>query len=197
VNKPVFPVALVLENRTCLVVGSGLEAARRAEKLLDAGAAVTVVAAAAAAELDALALAGRIRLERRAFDDTDLDDAWLAVLTERDTTLAARMAAAAEQRRVLFAALDQPSASNFFHVAIARAGALLVAISTSSKAPALGRRLREELERVMREAGLEAFVERLSLLRENTPSGERARVLGRAVAGLRLTGKLELPDIEP
>ena len=33
-----FPLALVLEGRSCLVIGSGAEAVRRASALLEAGA---------------------------------------------------------------------------------------------------------------------------------------------------------------
>lgn len=195
-KKRIYPIALVLEGKPCLVVGSGPEAARRARGLLEAGAALTVVAPAPDAELESLARDGSVRLERREFAESDLDRCWLAVLTDTNTELAARVAEAAERRRVLFAALDRPESSGFFHMAIARAGALLIAISTSGSVPALGRRLRQELERVLSEAKLEEFVERLAELREKTPSADRSRLLGRAVSGLRLTGKLELPEIE-
>ena len=150
----------------------------------------------AGAELDALARAGRIWLERRAFIPADLDDKWLAVLTtpEAASGLTERVAAAAEQRRVPFCAVDVPASSSFFHVALARAGALVCAVSTAGAAPALGRRLREELERVFREARLESFVDHMCQLRQKTPSAERRKVLGDAVAGVRFTGKLELPE---
>jgi precorrin-2 dehydrogenase/sirohydrochlorin ferrochelatase len=99
-------------------------------------------------------------------------------------------------RRVPFSAIDQPKVSSFLHVALARAGSLIVAISTAGTAPALSRRLREELERILDESGLATFVDRLSALRRKTPSTERRQVLGEAVAGVRFNGKLELPPLK-
>jgi siroheme synthase-like protein len=195
----IFPIALVLEGRPCLVVGGNLDAAQRAEALLQAGAQVSVVTERPDAphpELEALASAGRVTLERRAFVSADLDDKWLAVLTTPEATsgLTERVARAAEERRVPFCAVDVPASSSFFHVALARAGALVVAVSTAGAAPALGRRLREELERVFRDAGLASFVDHVCELRQKTPSAERRKVLGDAVAGVRFSGRLELPE---
>jgi siroheme synthase-like protein len=191
----VFPVALVLEGRPCLVIGSNTEAAQRAEALFQAGAVVTVVAEQPDAELLRPEHDGRFKLERRAFVPADLDDKWLAVLTTFDPELARRVSEAAAERRVLFSAVDQPKVSSFLHVALARAGSLVVAISTAGSAPALGRRLREEFERIFGESQLAAFVERLSALRQKTPSAARRQVLGTAVAGVRFSGKLELPQV--
>jgi len=192
----VFPVALVLEGRPCLVIGSNAEAAQRAEALFQAGALVTVVAEHPEADLLQRSQDGRFALEQRAFVPTDLDDKWLAVLTTADLELAQRVSEAAAERRVFFAAVDQPRVSSFLHVALARAGSLVVAISTGGSAPALGRRLREELERVFAECELAAFVDRLSALRQKTPSAARRHVLGEAVAGVHFSGKLELTPVE-
>ena len=76
---------------------------------------------------------------------------------------------------------DQPDFSNFSHLALARAGDVTLSISTNGRAPALARRLREELERVLGESNLIAFVERLARLRDRTPSVDRRDVLGAAV----------------
>jgi siroheme synthase (precorrin-2 oxidase/ferrochelatase) len=78
-------------------------------------------------------------------------------------------------------------------MAQARAGLVTVSVSTSGKAPALGRRLAEELKRVLDRAGLAAFAEKLAELRERTPSPDRARILGDAVADVKLDGELRLP----
>jgi siroheme synthase-like protein len=192
----VFPVALVLEGRPCLVIGSSVEAAQRAEALFQAGAVVTVVAEQPEPELVRLAESGHFELERRAFVPSDLDGTWLAVLTDTDTELADRVSRAAADRRVFFSAVDQPGVSSYLHVALARAGSLVAAISTAGSAPALGRRLREELERIFDESRLADFVDRVSRLRQQTPSASRRQVLGAAVAGVRFDGKLELPAID-
>ena len=181
-----------LEGKPCLVVGSELEARDRARALCEVGARVRVVALAPCAELRALAAEGQVALVERGFAPDDLNEVWLAVLVDRDLELGARMAALCNERRILFCAVDQPQENSFSHLALARAGVVTVAIGTDGRAPALGRRLREELERVLDEAELASFAERLAQLRDATSPAERRAVLGAAVRGLRFEGRLKL-----
>jgi siroheme synthase-like protein len=189
-----FPVALHLVGKPCLVVGVGREAGERAEALLLAGALVRLVSPTPDTELSAYLGARALRVERRAFVAEDLDGCWLAVLTDRDHELGQRMASAAHERRVLFCATDQAQDNSYSHMALARAGLVTVAIGTEGRAPALGRRLREELSRLFTLAKLEAFADSLAALRERTAPELRRDVLGRAVAGLHISGRLELPE---
>jgi precorrin-2 dehydrogenase/sirohydrochlorin ferrochelatase len=190
--KPVFPIALLLEGRACLVVGSGAELTSRTHALLDAHAKPSVVSRAPSDEIRTLAQSGRIELHERDFSDADLNDKWLAVLVDENAELATRMAKLAGAARVLFCAVDQPEHNSYAHMAQARAGLLTIAISTAGQAPALGRRLREELEQLLTRSKMATFVEELAELRARTPSAERRRVLGAAVAGVRFNGELEL-----
>lgn len=190
--KPVFPVALVLEGRACLVVGSGAELSQRTRALLEAHAKPSVVSSAPSAELRALAASGEIELHEREFRDSDLSQKWLAVLVDENPALAARMAELSEAARVFFCAVDQPEHNSYAHMAQARAGLLTIAISTAGQAPALGRRLREELDRLLAKSKMSEFVAELAALRARTPSAQRRGVLGAAVSGVRFTGELEL-----
>jgi precorrin-2 dehydrogenase / sirohydrochlorin ferrochelatase len=187
-----FPLALMLEGRSCLVIGSGAEAVRRASALLEAGAVLDIVAAAPSHELRTFTEANGLPLHERAATGSDLDGRWLAVFTDRDAELAAVLGAEAEARRVFFCAVDEPRASTFAHMAQARAGLVTVSVSTQGKAPALGRKLCSELGRLFDEAELAKFADALARLREVTPSHERGAVLGEAVAGVSLEGRLRL-----
>ena len=191
-TDPVFPVALLLKGRACLVVGSGPEVTSRTQALLEAHALPSVVSRAPNPEIRALASAGRIALYEREFIDADLNGKWLAVLVDQEPALATRMASLAERERVFFCAVDQPEHNSYAHMAQARAGLLTIAISTAGQAPALGRRLREELERLLVAANLAQFVDQLAALRQRTPSSERRKVLGDAVSGVRFSGELQL-----
>lgn len=193
-KKPVFPVALVLEGRACLVVGTGPELATRTAALLAARARPIVVSPNASEEVKQLAAAGAIELREREFVDSDLNDVWLAVLVDANPPLAAHMGRIADANRVLFCAVDQPEQNSYAHMAQARAGLLTIAISTAGEAPALGRRLREELERLLSQSDMATFAAELAALREATPSAERKRVLGDAVAGVHFSGELKLRD---
>lgn len=190
----ILPIGLKLQGRLCLVVGHGAEAWPRTKALLDAGARVRVVSESPAADLVEAHARGDLSLETRAFTETDLDDVWVAVLTDFDAALAARMAEASESRRVFFCAVDQPTHSSYSHLAIARRDSVTIAISTSGRAPALARRLREEMDRVLSDADIAGFVSYLKELRARTASDDRRKVLGDAVSGVRIDGKLVLPE---
>jgi precorrin-2 dehydrogenase/sirohydrochlorin ferrochelatase len=191
-TKPIFPIALLLEGRACLVVGSGPEVTSRSQALIDAHARPVVVSSAPNATIRAMAERGSIELHEREFADDDMSGKWLAVLVDENATLAARMSRLAEANRVFFCAVDQPEHNSYAHMAQARAGLLTIAISTAGQAPALGRRLREEIERLLGAANAAQFVDKLAALRRSTPSSERKRVLGEAVAGVHFSGELKL-----
>lgn len=184
-----YPLSLILDDRKCVVVGGGAEAAVRAGNLLEAGANVLVVGEEATPGMDLLQ-SPRLQLELRAFEASDLDDAWLVVQVTQDAALASRVGSMCRERRIFFCALDQPKNSSYAHLALARAGSLTLAIGTEGRAPALGRRLREELARVLTESDAADEVERLAALREATPPAERREVLTHAVADVHLTGTL-------
>jgi siroheme synthase-like protein len=188
-----YPIALHLEGKACLVVGSTEEAAERARSLADAGAKVEVVSEKPGLGLSAVINARSLTHHRRPFLPADLDGKWLAVLTDRDLELGRVMAQQAAARHVLFCATDQAQENSYSHMAQARAGSVTVAISTNGRAPALGRRLREEFARVLLEAGLARFAEELAELRERTPSEQRREVLGKAVSEVRFDGHLRIP----
>lgn len=189
-----FPVALKLEGRACLVVGSSPEAARRARALADSGARVVVLAEDPCDELSAVVRERGLTHHARRYERADLDGKWLAVLADRNAPLAAEMDRDAEALRVFFCPVDEPGFGSYSHMALARSGIVTAAIATEGQAPALGRKLREELQRAFDDAGLGGFADSLAELRRNIPSSSRYEVLGRAVAGVTLQGRLLLPD---
>jgi len=189
-----FPVALKLNGRACLLVGSAAETSRRLRALLDAGASVTLVTKEPTPELRNMAAAHAVLLEERDYLSHDLQGKWLAVLCDRDPELAARIARDAEALRVFFCAVDLPAHNSFAHVGVARSGPVFLAVGTEGKAPALARRLKHELQRLIDEPPFTAFVERLVKLRERAPAGERAAALSRLAARLHITWRVDIED---
>jgi uroporphyrin-III C-methyltransferase/precorrin-2 dehydrogenase/sirohydrochlorin ferrochelatase len=170
---------LKLEGRRVLVVGGGSVAERKVVDLLAARAEVCVVASEPTDRVRALAEKGAIRLERRPFEDTDADDAWLVVAATDDRATQARARAAADARRVFCLAVDDVAHATAYSAALLRRGPFTIAISSSGAAPALTRLVREILEAALPE---ESFVEAAKTLRkkwkrEGTPMNERFREL--------------------
>ncbi|MFO0565412.1 MAG: NAD(P)-dependent oxidoreductase [Polyangiaceae bacterium] len=190
-----FLVALLLADKRCVVVGAGAEAVRRARALLAAGADVLVLGDAPDPELEQLALAGELRLDRRAPTGADLDSAWLVVLTERDPALAQSLADECARRRLFFCAVDQPGQNGFHHVALARRGPVTLAVATEGVAPALAKRLRDELEDKVLTPEFAEFVHHMAELRARLPAERRKEVLTREAARVEL-GRVTLAPRE-
>lgn len=90
--EAVFPVFLRLAGRAVLVVGGGSIATRKIEDLLESRAVVRVVSPVATREIEEWALAGRVALEVRGFDATDVEGAWLVISATNDPAVNRRVA---------------------------------------------------------------------------------------------------------
>ena len=194
-----LPVALLLDGRAALVVGHGPELERRVNQFLEAGACVRVVTRGQleAGRLTSLAQLGNgksLEICEREYDEADLDDRWIAVLTDRDASLAAAIALAAEQRCLFFCAVDQPEFGSFAHVALTRQGPISIAVSSGGAVPGLSARLRDEISRLLASSAVGSFAHRVAALRRRLEPDERASVVSALMRAVRLDGRVHLPS---
>jgi precorrin-2 dehydrogenase/sirohydrochlorin ferrochelatase len=143
---PSFPVNLRLAGKQAVIVGGGRVAARKCQALLDAGAAVRVVAPRLTRELSACVRAGAVTHVPRHFETADLDGAFLVFAATSDRNVNRAVAAEAAARGVLVNVADAPELCDFTVPASLRQGDLLVTVSTGGRSPALARAIRRQLE---------------------------------------------------
>jgi uroporphyrin-III C-methyltransferase / precorrin-2 dehydrogenase / sirohydrochlorin ferrochelatase len=178
-----LPLFVKLAGRDVVVVGGGAMAAVRVRQLADVGARITVVAP----DVRDDAAAGAAAVLRRAFRPEDLDGAWLAVAAATPA-VNREVAAAAEARRILVNAVDDPEAATAYTAGVVRRGDATVAISTGGRAPALAGLLREALDAVLpRDLGTwveAAERERAGWKRERVPLATRRPLLLRKLNAL-------------
>lgn len=141
--SPLFPVMLDLRGWPCAVLGGGAMAEEKVRALLAAAAGVTVIAERLTAELEALVAQGRIAWRAEEPQPEHLEGFRLAMSALGDAARNAAFAAEAERRRVLFNAADDPAHCRFWMPSVHRQGALVIAVSTTGRCPALAVRLRE------------------------------------------------------
>jgi precorrin-2 dehydrogenase len=144
-ETPLYMAALKLKGRRCLVVGGGEVGLEKVEGLLLCDGDVTVVAPEVVDELAAYAEEGSINWERREFEDSDLDGAFLAVAATSNTDVNISVSDGAERRAMLVNVVDVPPLCNFILPAIVRSGPLAIAISTAGASPALAKRMKREI----------------------------------------------------
>ncbi len=196
--NPYFQVGLDVMGRPCLIIGGGEEAAEKSGRLLEAGARLTVVSTELHPQLRAWADAGKLCHHQRKWQPADLDNVFLVLNTLRDPALARQVFDLASARKLLINTFDRPESSNLGMAALVHPGHLRLSISTSNSSPALSRRLREDLEKLLDEE----FVEYLDLLarvrthlRAREPDAEkRIQLLRSLVEDFRLEGKLHYPE---
>lgn len=138
---------LCVRGRRCLVVGGGGVAVRKVEALVTEGALVTVVAPTPQKRLEVLAEAGRIRLERRAYQAGEASTYVLVFAATDDRAVNRQVFADAEAAGVWANVADDPELCSFHLPARLRRGALQITVSSSGEAPFASRRLRQLLER--------------------------------------------------
>jgi precorrin-2 dehydrogenase/sirohydrochlorin ferrochelatase len=147
---PAFPVSLLLEGRSCLVVGGGKVALRKVLLLLDAKAEVSVVSPRAREELADLAAAGTIRHLERDFADDDVEGAFLVFAATDDKLVNRRILELCRARGPLCCSVDGNWArGDFVTPAILRHGGLTLAVSTGGRSCRRSRMVKENLSRHM------------------------------------------------
>lgn len=179
----VFPVFLKLAGRQVLVVGGGPVACSKLRALLDAEAAVTVIAPEI---LDAIADAP-VQVLRREFRPEDLDGMWYVVAAAPPEVNRA-VSAAAHARGIFVNAVDDLENASAYAGAVLNRGGVTIALSTDGEAPALAGLLREALETVLPE-DLEDWMTcareaRRRWLAEGVPMAERRPLLLEALQQL-------------
>jgi len=144
-----YPIVLDLAGVPVLVVGGGRVALRKIEGLLAARADVTAVAIHVIDAIHALPL----QVVTRAWETSDLDAVRLVVTATDDPAVNAAVSAEARRRGIWVNSADDPANCTFTLPAVARDGAVTIAVSTGGASPALASHLRGELEHWLTEIG--------------------------------------------
>ncbi len=173
-TAPSYPVNLVLEGRSCLVVGGGTVAARKVEGLRACGGRVHVIAPEICDEIRGWP---DVTCEQRPYRPGDLAGHWLVVAATDDRSVNGDVHREGERSHVWVNGADDPEHCSFTLPSVLRRGPLVVSVSTSGRSPALSGWLRRRLED---EIGpeYEVLVELLSSEREVL------RAEGRSTEGL-------------
>ncbi len=160
-----YLVNLDVRNRPVLVVGAGEVAARKIRALVEAGARVTVIAPAVCDQVDVLARAGSVHVERRPYHIGDADGTFVVIAATNRDDVNCQVAEDAGRLGALVNVVDRPALGHFTMPAVVRRGDLTLAVATEGRCPSFSRVVREQLER---QFGVEygEAVSQLATLRE-------------------------------
>lgn len=141
-----LPLFANISGQTCLVVGGGSIAARKAALLARAGAVVRMVAPEIcdAAKEVVENSGGELRL--KTFADADLDGVVLVVAATDEQHINAHVSDAARRMQLMVNVVDQPELCSFIFPSIVDRSPVVIAVSSGGSSPVLARLLRARLE---------------------------------------------------
>jgi precorrin-2 dehydrogenase / sirohydrochlorin ferrochelatase len=145
VNVGYYPVMLNLQGRRVLFIGGGWETEIKIRGLLEAGAQITLVSTGSHPDLESLEASGQIVWHRRTYAPSDLDGVWMVMSHPVDKLENRAVFAEAEARGILCNSVDDPDRCSFILPSVLRRGDLVIGVSTSGTAPALGVRIKQRL----------------------------------------------------
>ncbi len=144
-----LPVFLDVRSRSCLVVGGGEVAARKAELLMRANAAVTVVAPELGRSLARYRAEGKLSHRARAFRASDIEDCALVIAATDDQAVNSEVSRLCRERAIAVNVVDAPELCSFTVPSIVDRSPVIVAVSSGGASPVLSRILRTKLETML------------------------------------------------
>lgn len=141
-----LPIFLDLKQQSCLVVGGGDIAARKAGLLLKAQADVTIVAPKLSSSTQKLVTSQQVHWLENRFDPSQLGQERLVIAATDDEKVNAAVYEAAKARNILVNVADSPDHCDFILASILDRSPIVVAVSSGGDSPVLARNLRARLE---------------------------------------------------
>lgn len=161
VSMGYFPFFVDVENQNCLVVGGGVVALRKIEKLLPFNPNITVVSPKVHKEISSIK---NIDIIKRKFDFNDLKEKSFVITATDDKVLNKEIYNSCKENNIPVNTVDDKDNCSFIFPALARNNGVTVAISTSGKSPIYAKYLRKKIESLIRDS--ESIVDNLSKYRE-------------------------------
>ncbi|MCO1334340.1 siroheme synthase CysG [Microbulbifer sp. OS29] len=144
-----LPLGFDVKDRSCLIVGGGSIATRKARLLNKAGARLIVVSPEITDELRQLSAGSGGEWYKSGYAVDYLQQAELVVAASDSEVINAQVSADAQAQRLPVNAVDAPELCTFTFPAIVERGDLSIGISSGGAAPVLARRIRAQLEALL------------------------------------------------
>mgnify|MGYP000468666577 FL=1 len=144
-----LPIFINIRKKSCIVIGGGDIALRKINLLLKAQAKVECLSLLFSRDIKKLSKNGQITLINKSFEDTDIKDYSIIIAATDDSSVNSSISAIAQVKKIPVNVVDSPELSSFIMPSIVDRSPLIIAVSSSGKAPVLSRIIRAKLETVI------------------------------------------------
>ncbi|MCH1487813.1 MAG: siroheme synthase CysG [Pseudomonadales bacterium] len=141
-----LPLFFDVKDKTCLLVGGGTIAYRKAKLLMGAGARLAVVAPAIEPDLLELVKSTSGEYYEKAYGEECLTDKYFVIAATNNENLNEKVAVDCRARNVLVNVVDAPEYCDVIFPAIIDRAPIVIAVSSSGAAPVLARSVRTRIE---------------------------------------------------
>lgn len=146
-----FPFCIDISGKKCVIVGGGSVALRKAEKLLDFGADITVVAPKISRCFEDMP----VTFIRREFAVSDIDDAFMVIYAADDKALAEDIRRVCTEKKIMLNSVDDKENCSFIFPSIVQKDNITISISTGGTSPVFAKYLKERIDELLDEHTLE------------------------------------------
>ena len=144
-----YPLLLDLKGKKCIVVGGGRVARRKVHSLLKTGAAVKIISPNLTQNLKKLAEQNKISWTASRYQKRYIQNSFLVIAAAADKKINSKISRDAQKSRIPVNVVDSPEESSFIVPSNISRGDLIISISTSGKVPALSKRIRKDLTKLL------------------------------------------------
>lgn len=197
-RKHYFVLNLDVADRPCLVVGGDDEALEKTLRLVECRAKVTLVSPKVLPDIQAMVRAGKIRHLGRRYKAGDEEGMYFVInCVKTDPEMSKTLYDGCVRRGALISSYDQPEFSMATMASLLRAGKIRLSIASNGTIPAVARKLRMELEKILDRRFAE-FVDWVCDYRERMVGAgvspeERRKRLRALMADFQLEGSCRYP----
>jgi len=143
-QKSYFTICLSIKDKSCIVVGGGEVARRRAKSLCNCGAKLTVISPELDSILEYMAFQNELVWKKHDFKPTDItEDTYLVIAATNNRNINHEIANHCHERKILCNIVDEPEEGDFIVPSTVDRGPLSLSISTSGISPYLASTIRQ------------------------------------------------------
>ena len=166
-----FPAYFNLENKKFLLVGAGVIALEKLEKLVDFTTNITVISKDVSEEFLTFANEHHVDVKQRTYKKGDILAYDIVIVATNTIKLHQEIFEESRTTRILVNSVDDTKYCDFIFPSYIKRGDLTVSISTSGASPALAKRLRAYIEKLIPN-NIDAFLVEMKDLRKIMPKGK-------------------------
>ena len=170
-----FPSYINLTNKKIVLIGGGNIALEKLKKLSDFSKDITVIAKDISSKFLDFAKLHNIPIKNRAYNRGDIDGFDIVVVATNDISIHKEIYYESRDSRILVNSVDNRDYCDFIFPSYIKKGDLIISVSTSGSSPAMAKRIRLYIEKLI-PSNIVEFLKEMRELRKSMPKGkERMR----------------------